>query len=68
MKFTFWSITLKDAIGWRSNMGFKAKARKYKAESGEETETKKKSTAKVGEIVTRTAASGCRCCADVQGR
>ena len=41
---------MKDDIGWRSNMGFKAKARKHKAESGEETETKKKSTAKVGEI------------------
>ena len=31
-------------------MGFKAKARKHKSESGEETGTEKKSSAKVGEI------------------
>lgn len=42
--------TLKDDIGWRLDMGFKSKARKHKAESGEETETKKKSSEKVGEI------------------
>jgi hypothetical protein len=31
-------------------MGFKAKARKHKANSGEETDSKKSSTSKVGEI------------------